>query len=199
MIYITYCLIQITCTLLLGTTLPLLYHFGITNTNIKIHKRGAAPSGGGLVELHVDIVRELKPVLFTDVGLVSRVRGCAYCTRISPTVLTRVIDSSRSVLNEFLPDVHIYTDHYKGTHGGGNSPGYSIYLTAETTTGVKLSIERTCGTSGGEIAENIGEEAAYMLLEEVNRGGCIDSTHQSLVLLLMILTPEDICKLRFGK
>ena len=54
----------------------------------------------------------------------------------------RVIGSCRQVLNNLLPDVHIGTDHFKGKEGG-SSPGYSITLVAESTSGVLLSVERT--------------------------------------------------------
>lgn len=117
-----------------GTTLPLLYHFGVTAINLKTHKRGSPPNGGGAVELTCAIVREVKPVELTKMGLIRRVRGTAYCSKISPTVLTRVIETSRGVLNKFLPDVYVHSDHYKGA-SGGLSPGYSLYLAAETTSG----------------------------------------------------------------
>jgi len=192
--------VDISVDTLRGTTLPMLYHFGINSTSIKIHKRGAPPQGGGIVELFLEIVREIKPINLVDCGLIKRVRGCAYCTRVSPTIITRVIDSARGVLNELLPDVYIHSDHYKGTHGGGKSPGYSIYLKAETTTGVMLSVERTCSTEEGarELPETIGEEAAFLLLDEVDRGGAVDSTHQALIMQLMVMASEDVCKIRVG-
>lgn len=117
-----------------GTTLPMLYHFGITSVGIKTHKRGSPPNGGGQVEFNCGIIREIRPVELINMGLIKRIRGTAYCSKISPTILTRVIDACRGVFNNFLPDVYIHTDHYKGSNGG-HSPGYSLYLAAETTSG----------------------------------------------------------------
>ena len=111
-----------------NVTLPLLRNFGIT-ADLKIKKRGAPPNGGGVVEFSTSIVRELRPVALEDMGLIRRVRGVAYSARVSPTILTRVVDSARGVLNNLLPDVYIHTDHYKGSDGG-NSPGYSLALVA---------------------------------------------------------------------
>lgn len=179
-------------------TLPLLYHFGVTNISLKTHKRGSPPNGGGAVELSCGIIREIKPVDLVQMGLVRRVRGTAYCSKISPTVLTRVIDSTRGVLNKFLPDVYIHTDHYKGA-AGGHSPGYSLYLAAETTSGMQLTVERTASARGGELPESVGEEAAFMLLDEIDRAGCVDASHQVLVLQLMVMGPEDIARVRFGR
>lgn len=39
----------------------------------------------------------------------------AFCAKISPNIVTRVIESCREVLNHVLPDVYINTDHYKGS------------------------------------------------------------------------------------
>jgi RNA 3'-terminal phosphate cyclase-like protein len=121
------------------------------------------------------------------------------------------------VLNDYLPDVHISTDHFKGGKDGGDSPGYSISLVAESTTGALLSVERTAKPRRDRIIpgmmeddatqanaverespEDIGHEAAHMLLEEIFSGGVIDRSHQPLILQLMVLTPEDVSKVRFG-
>lgn len=153
-------------------TLPVLKNFGLDGITLQIKRRGAAPKGGGLVELICPTIRELKSVYITDPGLVKRVRGIAFCTRVSPTIITRVIDSSRCVLNNLLPDVYINTDHHKGINGG-LSPGYSLCLVAETTTGALISAERMAASgagAGGELPENIGKEGAILLLEEISQG-----------------------------
>jgi RNA 3'-terminal phosphate cyclase-like protein len=183
---------------LINVTLPLLRNFGISGSTLKVIKRGAAPLGGGEVDLYIPQVRNLRPIFLIEMGLIKRVRGVAFCTRVSPTLLSRVVSSSREVLNNILPDVHIHTDHYKGKEGG-LSAGYSLALVAESTTGVLLSIQRTAGDRGeGELPEDVGREASLLLLEEIRRGGVIDSSHQCLVLQLMVLGPEDVCKVRFG-
>ena len=166
----------------------------------NITGRGAFPNGGGSVELTIPIVRELIPINITDEGLIARVRGTAFGAKVSPTIVNRLIDSARGVLNNLLPDVYITSDHVKGQNSG-NSAGYSIALVAESNTGVLLSAEHTAGGPNapqGEMPEDIGATCAKLLLEEVRRGGVIDSSHQSLVLQLMVVGPEDVCKVRFG-
>ena len=76
--------------ILRNVTLPFLKNFGVDGCALTIKKRGAAPLGGGLVELTCPIVRQLVPINVTDMGLVKRVRGVVFCTRISPTIITRV-------------------------------------------------------------------------------------------------------------
>mmetsp|Transcript_12155 Transcript_12155/g.18355 ORF Transcript_12155/g.18355 Transcript_12155/m.18355 type:complete len:362 (+) Transcript_12155:64-1149(+) len=180
-----------------SVTLPLMRNFGIEGMTLNIKRRGAAPNGGGLVEFTCPIVRELKPLNVTDAGLIKRIRGIAFCAKISPTILTRVVDSARAVLNEYIPDVYIHTDHYRGADSGA-SAGYSLALFAESTTGVLLSSECTASPGGRQLPEDIGRHGALQLLEEIWKGGVIDSAHQSLVLLLMTMSPEDVCKVRFG-
>jgi RNA 3'-terminal phosphate cyclase-like protein len=178
-----------------NATLPLLGHFGIHGVDIKVKRRGAAPNGGGIVEFNCPIMREINAINFIEMGLIKRVRGVAFCARISPTIVSRVVESARGVLNNFLPDVYINTDHYRGSDGGA-SAGYSLCLFAESTSGVILTAERT--SSPGELPEDVGQEGAYLLLDEIKRGGAVDSSHQSLMLQLMIMGPEDVCKVRFG-
>ena len=107
---------------------------------MKVDKRGPAPLGGGQVYFTCPIVRMLSPVTMIDEGKVRRIRGLCHTSKCAPQLSARVIESSRGVLNNLLPDVHIYTQHFKGKNAGG-SPGYAISLVAETTTGVFYSSE----------------------------------------------------------
>ncbi|GLJ45219.1 hypothetical protein SUGI_0951760 [Cryptomeria japonica] len=198
------------------TTLPILKQFGIPleDLELKIVSRGAPPNGGGEVRLKVPIVQNsLTAVTWVDEGMVKRIRGVAYSTRISPQMANRMVDASRAILNRLLPDVYVFTDHYSGQLSG-RSPGYGISLVAETTTGCLISAEcaanHTMSEESGDISdaenqkapmlpEDIGSQGAMMLLEEIKKGGVVDSTHQGLLFLLCALCPEDVSKVRVGK
>jgi RNA 3'-terminal phosphate cyclase-like protein len=69
-------------------------------------------------------------------------RGVAYCTRVSPQTANRIVDTSRGVFNKLIPDVYIYSDHYRGAESG-LSPGFGLSLVAETTTGIFIGAEAT--------------------------------------------------------
>lgn len=120
-------------------------------------------------------------------------------------------------MNAFIPDVYIFTDHNKGVESG-ESPGFGLSLVAETTAGVLLSAEAAAETgktdtsesSGTESAasasrkafilpEDLGAHVSEMLCEEIARRGCVDSTHQALMLTLMACGPEDVSRIRLGK
>jgi RNA 3'-terminal phosphate cyclase-like protein len=107
-----------------------------------------------------------------------------------------MVDHARSLLNHFIPDVYIYTDHYKGAEGGA-SPGYGLSLIASTTEGVLYSAEGAA--SSGSLPEDLGLAVSQMLCEEISRGGCVDTSHQSLALLFMVLATEDVSKISIGK
>ena len=60
----------------------------------------------------------LKNVLLEDPGRIKRIRGIAAVTRVSPQTSNRLVESSRSVLNTFIPDIYIYSDVFKGEEAG---------------------------------------------------------------------------------
>jgi len=178
-------------------TLPLLKLFGLeVDPKLTIKKRGAPPGGGGQVIFTCPIVSQLKPISLTEEGKVKRIRGIAYTTKCSPQFSARMIDSARGVLNDYIPDVHIYADHYKG-RDSGLSGGFGMSLVAESTTGVYLSASITA--TDGSLAEDVGKTTALALMNEISQGGCVDSSHQSMMLLLMILNSEDVSKIRLGQ
>ena len=100
-------------------------------------------------------------------------------------------------LLQLLADVYIFTDHMTGAASGA-SPGYGITLVAETTSGRLLAAEAAAALDRGGAAgaagaaadaeevvpEDIGQRAAHLLLEEIQRGGVVDSSHQVRCALL---------------
>jgi RNA 3'-terminal phosphate cyclase-like protein len=209
--------VDISVDLIRTVLLPQLTRFGITdNLELKVLKRGARPGGGGQVLLRISTIKTLKPVSFTDPGRIKRIRGIAYCTRISPLMANRMQESARALLTPFVPDVYIYTDVFKGAESGF-SPGYALSLVAESETGALISTE--CAyrlrTEDAKVdamdvqdmlvneytfptPEDLGVRAARQLLVEIKKGGSVDTISQTLNLLLIALGPEDVGKVRFG-
>jgi len=198
---------DITCDTFRTVTLPLLARFGLsTDLVLKIQKRGAMPEGGGEVVFSCPTLKAIEPIEILNEGKVKRVRGVAYTTRVSPQFAARMVDAARGVLNDFLPDVWIYTDHSKGATCG-NSPGYGLSLVSETITR-NLKSADACATiaeSGGAASaktadgsspkvlstpEEVGEAAAHRLLAEINLDGVVDTAHQALVLFFLCLSDD---------
>lgn len=185
-----------------ATAIPLLKQFGIDGESfeLKIMRRGMPPGGGGEVLFSCPVRKFLKPIQLTDPGKIKRIRGMAYSVRVSPQMANRIVDSARNILNKFIPDIYIYTDHMKGANSG-KSPGFGLSLVAETTNGTFLSAELASNPQGqgsAVLPEDLGRNCAKLLLEEIYRGGCVDSTNQSLALLLMTLGQQDVSKVLLG-
>jgi len=193
-----------------ASALPLLGHFGIvastdmmesnTGPEIAILQRGAAPLGGGRVRFHCPLVRQLeKPIDWTDVGKIKRIRGNAVsCTLVSSSSTARVAYAAKGLLQRLIPDVWIHTDvHTRKQHQCGPSPALTVHLTAQSTTGVVMTVE--ANLKQRELPEDLGQRVAAKLLQEVQQAGCVDTDLQSLALCYMCLTPEDVSRLRIGR
>lgn len=180
-----------------NVTLHLMQKFGLEEPpTINILKRGCHPLGGGEIIFQCPVVKKLRAVQILDEGMIKRVRGIAYSTRVSPSLPNRIVESSRGLLNKFIPDVWIFTDHYTGKKSG-LSPGFGLFLQAETDTDIRLSVEYI--GKPGESPEDLGNFVSKLLCQEIQKGGCIDSNNQWLVLMYMALCPEDVSKVRLGK
>ena len=197
--------------------LPLLPLFGAgEGLALDVQRRGTPPLGGGLVQLTCPAVRELRAVSLTDEGFVKKVRGAAFTARVSPQLGNRLVDGARGILNAFLPDVFVTTDHNKGAEAGA-SPGYGVTLSATTTSGCVFGAQRASGRAPGVFGEaaaaaaagapaappdppeDMGADAAALLLDEVARGGCLDTCAQPLAFALMVLGPSDVSRVRVGQ
>ncbi|KAJ6425135.1 hypothetical protein OIU84_025831 [Salix udensis] len=195
-----------------STTLPLLKQFGVPSEGLelKIESRGAPPHGGGDVLLSVPNIQTLTAVTWIDEGMVKRIRGVTFSTRVSSQFENTMIHAARGIFNHLLPDVHIFTDHKAGPQAG-NSPGYGISLVAETTSGCFISADTAVSHARVEDGgvedekaelmspEDVGEQIASVLLQEIEQGGVVDTTHQGLLFLLCALCGQDVSKIRVGK
>lgn len=146
------------------------------------------PNGGGLVTFTAPIVKTLRPVLvrfalcqFKFVrmflqrekpGKVFKIRGLSYVCKVSPSVAHRMIEAARTLLREFVKDIYITVDQRKAV-SGGNSPGFGLFLTAESTEGViyhgeAMSLPKNADDDQ-RIPEDVGQQAAMTLLDEIHR------------------------------
>lgn len=196
--------------------LPLYRQFGIGKVEeeegspnvpqCKIIRRGAAPLGEGKVRFYCPLVQEITPIDFIEMGKFKRVRGNAISCKIAPNSAARVAYAAKGLLHRLLPDVWIHTDthsmkHSRNVNGCGPSPGLSMVLAAESTEGVVMCVECSLDPSkerGEELPEDLGTRGSALLLEEIRKGGCVDTSAQTLALILMCLGPEDVARIRFG-
>lgn len=172
---------------------------------IKVIKRGLMPNGGGEILYKCPVRKNLKTLQIVDSGMVKRIRGTVYACRISPEIANRVVESAKGLLLNFIPDIYIHTDQSKGKLAG-NSPGFGANLSAETTNEIFYAVESISRNSAEvkdnkdqlTVPEDLGKEVANKLLEEIFRGGCVDSTFQWMVTLFMALGQKNVSKFLTG-
>lgn len=168
---------------------------------IKVVSRGLKPDGGGEVLFKCPIRRLVKPIQLMNPGKVKRIRGIAFATRVSPQMANRMVDSAKGILLKFIPDIYIYTDHLKGKNSG-KSPGFGISLVAETTEGIFYVGEAMSNPmnspDGVSVPEEVAQKAAYSLLNDIYRGGCMSTINQALTAIFMTFGDRDLSKVVFG-
>lgn len=103
-----------------------------SNLELRILKRGYPPLGGGEVSFTCPLLPSsgstsaggsaagglLRTLDFTSPGKVRRIRGVASAARVSPQLANRLIESSRGILNRYVPDLYLFSDVYKGDDSG---------------------------------------------------------------------------------
>ncbi|XP_038220779.1 probable RNA 3'-terminal phosphate cyclase-like protein [Zerene cesonia] len=182
--------------------LPVLLKFILVDDGLelKVVRRGAPPLGGGEIVFKCPVRRHLRPLQWTKWGLVKRIRGVVYALRVSPTMANRVVEAAKGVMLNFLPDVYINTDQCRGSNAG-KSPGFGISLVAETNDKTFYCAEAKsveAGTRSSTLPEDLGKECAMRLLDEIHRGGAVDSSLQWLLALWMALGQKDVSEAVVG-
>lgn len=177
--------------------LPVMEKFGIREAELHVLKRGAPPLGGGEVHfLCNSLIAQPLTIHALDTPKISAIRGVAYCTRVSPSVVNRVIDSARQILRPTGVEVNITADVWRGENSG-KSPGFGVTLVAELKRGWRIFAEGT--GAAGSLPEDLGETVAYQLLEELTKSTCMGRNQLKLALAYMAIGKEDVGLLRLHK
>ena len=167
--------------------------------DINVKKRGYAPLGGGQVHIVQRCAKKLIAISLIDEGKIKRVRGMLTSAKVSPQLTTRVVDKAREVLNDYIPDVWIHTDHYRKEQAG-EQPGYCLTLVAETTTGMLLTKDYNFNSIDFKLPEDLGKRVALGLLDEIFSGSSVDSANQPYAFLMMGLATDDsIGSIKIGR
>lgn len=161
-------------------------HFGVS-VDIKLHRRGHYPRGGGMVEVDVTPVKDyLVPVEKIARGKPRKLHVISHCVRLPHHVAKRQADAALSLLNKFIrvePVVEVET--YAPERDPHLGPGSGILVYVETDNDVRLG-----GDSVGEKgkpAEKVGEEAAKALIEDYETGMAFDKHMGDMLVPYMFL------------
>ncbi|KAM3719623.1 putative RNA 3'-terminal phosphate cyclase-like protein [Dirofilaria immitis] len=185
------------------TWLPVFNKFVVAPNlpEIKVVARGYKPNGGGYVLLTAPTIRIFRPVQCKTVGKICKIRGIASVSKVSLSIAHRMINASKETLRDYIADIYITVDQRKGA-SGGSSPGFGLFLTAETTEGIVYhgeAISKPKGEQGNPVLpEDVGHIAACQLLDQIFAGGCVDTTAQALAVTFMTLCEKDVSTYLFG-
>ncbi len=150
--------------------LPVLGKLGIT-CQLEVLRRGHYPRGGGQVRLTTTPVESFKPITGMDPGTVVRIRGVSHAVGLPRHVAERQSQTARKILIEKgLPEPDIVIDYSEAKSNLGAGSGLALWVEPEggAILGADSLGER------GKPAEEVGEEAAVRLVEEIESGAFLD-------------------------
>lgn len=160
--------------------------FGI-KFDVDLKTRGFYPKGGGVVHVHTNPVKELQPINLVNRGKLVSIRALAFTTgRVPQHVSARMVaqakaDLENSISLEGVKWEEQCTDETKTSVAEGTM----IRLIAATDTGCLF-----CASAIGSrnlTAEQVGSQAAAILIKNINAGGCVDEYMQDQLIIFMAL------------
>lgn len=163
---------------------PMLKRFG-GDLNLTVNKRGYFPRGGGEVVVDVFPVEQLNAVDITARGRVVRVVGRMFVAGSLPLGIAHEMSkvATKLLQRRLGPDVKLEMEVVKEKSAVGAGSG--LMLVAETDTGCLLA-----GSALGQKKVKpaaVATEAAEMLIENVEAGGCVDEYLADQLVIFMAL------------
>lgn len=178
--------------------IPLMDKFGIKDVELHTLKRGSYPNAGGEVHLLVNsLIAQPITIHMLEIPNISSIRGIAWCTRVSPSVVNRLVDSSRQVLRNTGCEVNITTDVWRGENSG-KSPGFGLTLFTESKKSqLRYIIDDVA--SSGETPEDLAESLSYQFLEIIENSAAIPRFLLDMAFIFMVIGKEDIGRFIINK
>ncbi|XP_038069258.1 RNA 3'-terminal phosphate cyclase-like [Patiria miniata] len=162
---------------------PMIERFGV-QFECDVKRRGYYPKGGGEIQVRTTPIQCLQPVDITDVGQVTKIEGRAFVAGVLPVKIAKsMADTASSIISSRFPSIPVHVKAVQEASAVGN--GCGIIVVADTSTGCKLA-GSTLGKKGVP-AEQVGKEAAEMLLRNLDHGGCVDEYLQDQLIIFMAL------------
>ncbi len=162
---------------------PLIERMG-ANFNIILKRRGHYPKGGGLVELHVKPLKNLRPLEILERGAVKEIRGLSHCVRLPKHVAERQAKAAKEFLSRFGYEAKIDLEWYEPSRDPHLGPGSGIVLWAITENSI---LGGDSIGKKGKRAEVVGEEAARKLVEDLSTKKALDRHMSDMIIPYMAL------------
>jgi len=148
--------------------LPILERMGI-HAGLEIVRPGYVPRGGGIIEIEVEPVRKLKPLILTEQGLIRSIKGIALSSHLKGSkVSQRMAEECQKVLGSCGYKAEIQEIYDESSF----QEGAALAIYAETSSGSRLGLDRA--GRPGRRSESIGRFVAQNLMEDINTGAAVD-------------------------
>ncbi|KAH3681538.1 hypothetical protein WICPIJ_007519 [Wickerhamomyces pijperi] len=177
--------------------LPILEKFGVRDCQLHIIKRGFAPTAEGEVKLIVNSLLSTPLTLHAlESAKFTKIKGIAYCCRVSPSMVNRLIDTARNMLKPLGCEVDITADVWRGENSG-KSPGFGMMLYTDNKKNWRVFAEDI--GNPGETPEDVATRVVLNFLENVENSYIVGPNQLGLVLVFMLLGKEDLGRLKIAK
>jgi len=158
---------------------------------LTIRREGFYPRGGGIVSVRITPVEGLEPLRIEGEVRVKRIRGVSLCGRLPAHVAERQAGSAERLLREAgYRDVEIRREVLRGERAP-LSPGSLICLWVESEEPCYLGSDAL--GERGKPAEEVGREAAELLVRQLRTGAPVDlHTADNLILWCSLADGESV-------
>jgi RNA 3'-terminal phosphate cyclase (ATP) len=167
---------------------PALWEMG-PSVSMECVARGFYPKGGGEVKVSVRPCPVIGGLRWTESGEVARIRGLAYSLGLPDHIVKRMrVAAANRLMEAGCRKVEVKLE----VGEQGRSEGCGIVLWAECEGGRRLGASAL--GRRGKRAEEVGEEAARGLAEELAAGGATDShlADQMIVWMALAQGPSEL-------
>ena len=148
--------------------LPILERMGI-HAGLEIVRPGYVPRGGGIIEIEVEPVRKLKPLILTEQGLIRSIKGIALSSHLKGSkVSQRMAEECQKALSSYGYKAEIQEIYDESSF----QEGAALAIYAETSSGSRIGSDRA--GRPGRRSESIGRFVAQNLMEDINTGAAVD-------------------------
>ena len=152
---------------------------------LELIRRGHYPRGGGIIKLYIEPTHSLNSIELAERGALKTVKGRSHCVKLPKHVAERQAKAAYEYLYQRLKipiDIEIeFYDPDKDPHLG---PGSGIVLYAITE---KSILGADSLGAKGKPAEQVGQEAAIKLIEELESNAAVDRHAADMLVPLMVL------------
>ncbi|CAB3257932.1 unnamed protein product [Arctia plantaginis] len=174
-----------------GVFMTTLMKFGV-NVDVKVHRRGYYPKGGGHVTVQVEPVQKFQAVKLIERGKLVKVYGWSFVAGTLPIKLAHeMADGVKEIISPVHEsiDIQIYKENSKTAPD--NCSG--IIVACESERGCALGAD-ALGRRGAA-PDHVGRQAGLALRELIECGACVDNYAQDQMIIYMALAEgESILK-----